>query len=178
MSQIKSTLDLIMEKTRHLSMKPEELAELETVETLKKARGMLSLYLKGEKDIRALSRDLKPLPAEHAEAVRGACLRELAEHLSLTGDNARIFSAVEVLESRSAAQDWERASRKSASELAPSCDRQKAEALERFRTRLADEGVSGSAVVPATERNPFLREIEATFDRRFREAVTASLGIS
>jgi len=171
MSEIKSTLDLIMERTRHLSLKPEELARVEREESVKKARGRLSLFLQGERDKRATLREIQSLPDAHAEAVREACRADLLAALSPGVDNRRVLDAVEGLLGADAAAEWERACGEARSVAADGAERQRAEARERFRAQLASEGISGNAVVPADARNPFLREVEASMAHRFQERV-------
>jgi len=178
MSEIKSTLDLIMERTRHLAMKPGELAQVQRGESARRARGLLALYLRGEKDRRALLRELKSLPEAHADAVREALRETLLEALAPGGDNRRALDTVEELEGAPAARAWEAACLQAAGAVGDGAGRRRAEARERFRERLASEGIAGTAVVPADARNPFLQEVEADLARRFREAVSASLGSS
>lgn len=178
MGEIRSTLDIIMEKTRHLSMDPKERAELEANELGRRARGTVASYLDERKDRHALAREVKSLSAGAADAVRSACRAELLEHLSLPGSNERVLGAVEALEGPEAARAWDRACRDAAAPLLAEHERGKDEARERFRALLATEGLTGTALTPADAGNPFLREAEQDLARRFRDDVAAALGRS
>ena len=178
MSTIKSTMDIIMEKTRHLSMDRQELAELEAGELVKRVRGMVALYLEGGKDRHTLARDIQSLAREAAENVRRAWRDELLAHLTPTGSNERVFAALQFLESPSVAREWEGICREKTSFFLPEFERYKAEARESYRARLAAEGLSGSALVPADACNPFLKEAREELAKRFRQAVAAGLGLS
>ena len=95
-----------------------------------------------------------------------------------TGSNERVFAALQFLESPSVAREWEGICREKTSFFLPEFERYKAEARESYRARLAAEGLSGSALVPADACNPFLKEAREELAKRFRQAVAAGLGLS
>jgi hypothetical protein len=58
MAEIKSTLDLIMERTKGLTLSPEEKEEFQREEWLKKARGWIQKFLEGWVDMDQLKKEL------------------------------------------------------------------------------------------------------------------------
>jgi hypothetical protein len=58
-AEIKSTLDLVLEKTRNMSLTPEEKERLEEEAARKRARGLFQKYVEGGHGLRDLEESLK-----------------------------------------------------------------------------------------------------------------------
>jgi hypothetical protein len=72
MGEIKSTLDLVLEKTRHLTLSSVEKEEIELREALKKVSGYLSRYRDGVLSLEALLKEMRSLAPEIRDRVRQA----------------------------------------------------------------------------------------------------------
>jgi hypothetical protein len=150
MAEIKSTIDLIMERTKNLSASPQEREAYQRREREKHIRGLVqrlldySLTLDDIKD--ELAKDKKN--GQEAEVI--ALLKEaLAGHVDPEADNERIFRIVNEL-----AGTPEDRLRKTLLAFRAESFGWKAGLLERQKKELETKGVSGSAVVPNPEANP------------------------
>lgn len=150
MAEIKSTIDIIMERTKNLSASPKEREAYQRQERKKHIRGLIqrlfddNLTLDDVKD--ELEKEKKNgRAAETMESLKGA----LASHVDPERDNERLFRIVNELlgtpekrlrETLRACQaEW------FAGHIA---------LMERQKRELESKGVSGSAVLPNPEADP------------------------
>jgi len=93
-AEIKSTLDLIMERTKNLTLTEEEKGAIRTREGKAKARGWFQRYSDGALSIRDLEKHMEQERASFPEAA--ALLREeCLAHVDPEGDNQKIFQIME-----------------------------------------------------------------------------------
>ncbi len=153
MAEIKSTLDLVMEKTKHLTLSAEEKLELQLQDFVKKVPGCVARILSGALTSEQLLEEIKTLPQGFTERVRREIARQLSQALDLTDKSDPLISALEVL----VEPGW--------SELLAEIKRCRAEYKEvrtgseqrtrdRILATLAAVGIQGSAVVAKLEGDP------------------------
>jgi len=97
MAEIKSTLDLVLERTRHLTLSSVEKEEIELKETLKKASGYLSRYRDGVLSLESLLREIRGLAPEIRDRVRGEMARQMSLTLDVSPDTDSLIPAMEAL---------------------------------------------------------------------------------
>jgi len=152
MGEIKSTLDLVMEKTRNMTLTREEQERRSAEERRELARGMARRYLNKEIDVRKFD-----MEAAVSEALRKAVAGELIRTLSLDSDPERLFSGLARLLGDQAAEAHKRAS--DLFQRYVDDFEALAEGLAgAARDELARAGISGPAVLPNTEASEVLRE--------------------
>jgi hypothetical protein len=176
MAKIKSTVDLIMEKTRHLSLNEDEKAALEKQQLSQRIRVALERYLKGERDANYLLREMDQLPADTAEEGKRLCLQLLVDRLHPFEDNQRILAAAGRLLGEAERERWER----TVDPLQRHCreDLQKARenAARRCREDLAAAGLKGPAILPRLdEEDPTWKAKQEQRIKVFRESVNKAL---
>lgn len=94
MAEIKSTLDLIMERTKNLTLTEEEKDAIRTREGKAKVRGWFQRYTNGVLTILDLGKNMEQERASFPEAA--ALLREeCLAHIDPEGDNQMIFQIME-----------------------------------------------------------------------------------
>jgi hypothetical protein len=144
MGEIKSTLDLIMEKTKHLSMSPEEKEEIRRQEWLKKARGWIQKFLDDLVDMDKVKGALldQDLPPGWEKILR----KELIDGLEPGLDNQKRFRLlkellgilpdgfIKILEGHHERLTEERDKR-----------------MALLKSQFANQGISGRAVIPNPE---------------------------
>ena len=146
MAEIKSTLDLIMEKTKGLTLSPKEKEELRREEWLKKARGWIQKFLDGWVDLDRVKNELssQEAPAGWKEILQP----EIIGALEPEGDNEKRFQLITGLLDRS---------RDPFIKILKVCnqnvEKEKIRLMDRSLNRLADQGISGSAVLPNLDRD-------------------------
>jgi len=148
MAEIKSTFDLIMEKTRGMTMTEDEREEARRKELSGKVRGLLQKYLDGRMDRKALGEELAGLPAEDRKTLKGILVRECADRINPEGDNRRLVAAF-----------WAAGIDPEPFEALLGDFRRELDLERRVRERamravLAKRGISGEAVIPNVEADP------------------------
>ena len=164
MGEIKSTLDLVMEKTRNLSMSPEEKKEALRQEWLKKSRGLIQKWLDEQISLEKLKEDLfNPEPPLNWER---DIKKELIQGLDPEGDNEKRLELLSTLLSLSP-----KPLVKILETFNLKLFQEKTERMERIKKQWRSEGISGSAVIPNLERDPAWRD----FVRLEKETVKEKL---
>jgi len=176
MAKIKSTLDLIMEKTKHLSLNTEEKDALEQQQLNQRVQTPLVLYLKGERDANYLAHELDLLPPETIEEGKRLCLGLLMDRLSPLEDNQRILPAVEKLLGKAGRERWEETITPIERRFRDDLRKARGEAADRCREALAAAGLKGPAVLPRVdEEDPAWKEKQETRIQAFRASVKTDL---
>ncbi|MHC1726390.1 MAG: hypothetical protein AB9866_10335 [Syntrophobacteraceae bacterium] len=148
MADIKSTLDLVMERTRHLSMSEEDRREQAAAELKANINRLTQKYLDGTIDSGKFHDEFTRLEGASSPSARAIAVAEIGRRIELTLDNRSILELlkhgvgidVSVVESildryRITVAAEER------------------DVTEQLRKSLLKEGISGSAVVPNPEAN-------------------------
>ncbi len=164
MAKIKSTLDLVMERTRNLSMTQEERERLRAKEETEKVRAWVQKYLHGrvnEEEMKSVLDERSDIPSADREILRS----ELIDNIRPDQDNTRILRALErIFDIPSESVDALLGNHRTylASQM-PSY-------LEQCRADLKQQGFSGSSVVPNLAQSrrwqDFAREAQEDLRRR------------
>jgi len=173
MAEIKSTIDLIMERTKNLSASAEEREAWHRKEREKHIRGLIqrlldySLTLDDVKD--ELEREKK---AGRAAETLGTLKTALAEHVDPGSDNERLFRIVSEL-----AGTPEKRLQETLLSCQAEFDANKIALMERQRGELESAGIAGSAVLPNPEANPQWKahkeQIQAACTTRFLAVINS-----
>ncbi|OPL15482.1 MAG: hypothetical protein AVO39_08025 [delta proteobacterium MLS_D] len=153
MSEIKSTMDIVMERTRHLSLSEEEKARHKQEEFKKRLGGLLAQYEDGLLPAAKLQERIDALRNEIAVEDRRAVMDILADRVDPDGDNKRVFELL---------ADWAPDLHDALEKILTDHREQRTalvdKTLERLRDELRREDIEGSAVVPNPEKDPSYRE--------------------
>jgi hypothetical protein len=176
MAKIKSTLDLIMEKTKHLSLNTEEKDALEQQQLSQQVQAPLVRYLNGERDATYLAHELDLLPPETIEEGKQLCLGFLMSRLSPLEDNQRILVAVEKLLGEAGRERWEKTiapiERRFLDDLREAYE----QAADRCREALAAVGLKGPALLArVNEQDPAWKEEQEARIQAFHASVRTGL---
>jgi hypothetical protein len=165
MGEIKSTLDLIMEKTKNLSLTPEEKEEIRRQDWLKKARGWIQKFLDDLIDMDRVKDEL--LNKEPPSGWEKILKKELIDGLEPEADNERRFQLIEellgihpdgfrkILEGRHQRLDLERDKR-----------------MASIKSQLSKQGISGTAVIPNLEGDPVWKTFYDQATKNCKEEIT------
>ena len=176
LAQIKSTLDLILEKTKHLHLTDQEKEALKQEESVEQVRRHLLPFLKEEREIHFLSQWLEQVPKDRREEALRISAGILIESLSPFEENKRILIGVEKLFGKEAHAKWKSLLDVSRSEFVDLRRTALTRAESQFRELLASEGIRGRAVVPCVEQTAVWLEEEKKLLDRFRAVFQAGLG--
>jgi hypothetical protein len=143
MAEIRSTLDLVLERTKNLSLTEDEKASLQRKELTGRIRGWVKKYLDGLMDLKAVRAEMAALPKSRRKASRDLFKGLVLESLDVQGDTGKIFDLLEGVleESRepylAAVRNFQEA-----------LDVRRSQYSEALKTGFAGRGISGSAVIP------------------------------
>jgi hypothetical protein len=152
MAEIKSTLDIIMEKTKHLVLSSEEKLQLERNEHLRKVPGYIQRYLDGVWSLDDLLEAIAMLSDEHRHPIKEELIRRLVMEVSFQARGRKCLQALQNL-----AADEHRGKVAELCQLLDRFDASYHELValqaEQLKTQLAALGISGSAVLGRGEMN-------------------------
>ncbi|MCX5833328.1 MAG: hypothetical protein NTV99_02215 [Deltaproteobacteria bacterium] len=168
MAEIKSTLDIIMEKTKGLSLSAEEKEALKREETAKKIRGWVRRFLDDKATLEDLRREFKEVLKD--EAARSLLRAELIAYLHPEGDNGKVFRMMKELLNLRTEPVEEKIDTFLKGLIAMRVAR-----LKHMEEKLARSGISGSAVLPNIAGDP---EWESFYKKSLEEFREQSLNLT
>ena len=171
MGEIKSTLDLVMEKTRHLTLSEEEKRQHKRKEERKRLAGLLQRYQDGLADIDKTGEELDRLVQTEDGPAESALRDEVMSRLALGGDNARWL---ELLQSRYRIDPsgWQQIEK----DFFLAVDSAAGRRIEEMKGELERLGrISGSAVVPNLEADATWIETRRAIAADFQQLLAAEL---
>ncbi|MBW2355628.1 MAG: hypothetical protein JRF23_02455 [Deltaproteobacteria bacterium] len=170
MGEIKSTLDLVMARTRHLTLSEEEKQQQQREEARKRLAGLVQQYEDGRLSPERLLEAVDGLGADYG--IQGR--RELALALPRRTDPDQgpdLWSPVVASLSEIDPAGW----RRSFEQYREDRDQLSRRHVDAALERLAAEGISGSAVVPNLPADPdwqaALEALREAFHRRLEAAL-------
>ena len=167
MGEIKSTLDLVMEKTMHLSLSSEEKQELAAQEIENRIRGMLQKYQDGVLTPEELKNEYGSIKKNDKPTARNILVDEIIRRLDMLKING---SLVEVLDELGGVETA--GLRSVIDEFRGNYHNAAAKRSGEIKTILAGEcGISGSAVVPNLSVDEQWRREELEIRSRFEEGL-------
>ena len=151
MAEIKSTLDLIMERTKNLTMSDEEKRAFKARETAGKIKGLVQKHLDGlidtdrfQAEVSALQREVKDDPM-----VDRVLAEECLDRIELDGNNERLFKMLETVTGVDA-----QALKEKLKEVENQLKREKVIRENKLASELKSKGISGSAVILNISADP------------------------
>lgn len=150
MAEIKSTLELAMERAKKIEVSPEEKEKLKRGEYLSKAKGILNRYLNGDLNIKGLIKELDSYDGNARDTVVGTLLFELVNSIGIFIDNKRSLEAIEILKQDRVKPTLDRINKLCKDFNEERGSRHKKVEKE-IRKRLDGMGISGTAVQPVVD---------------------------
>jgi len=143
MAEIKSTLDIIMEKAKGFTATEEEKAQFKKKELEEKVKGYLHKTLGGLMDLERLSNRMAAIDKADREVAMAVLLQQCLGSVDPEGDNKTVLEILEHLlkVDTSSVRDL-------LAEFTGSLEKGKRDQGEKIKKRLRKAGISGSAVVP------------------------------
>ena len=158
MGEIKSTLDLVMERTRHLSLSAEEKDKQQREDYEKRLQGLLQQYADGALTVDGLLDSTRTLRTEMKIEDHHLLTQAVMRRFAPDQDNDRWVALLENLAPEACAP---------LKGILENHRRQRADLLQNGRESFAQElsehdGIKGTAVVPNPLKNPTCRQDLAT----------------
>jgi hypothetical protein len=150
MGAIKSTWDIILEKTRGMEITSGDRERIKRQGLASKIHAIFHGYMDARGNQEYLQGELKGLRVEEREVIERELFLKLVDAVDLSKDNDKVITGIEAVKGRAVAKTLEKL-RLLASEFKASRDEKARQIEEVFRRRLAAMGISGSAVQPGLE---------------------------
>jgi len=163
-AEIKSTLDLVLEKTRDLTLTEEERRNLEREELDKKVQGIVNRYLNNSFPASRLREEVEGILSKEADLPYELLAKHLMAYFNLDTDNSAIVSAL----SEVVGLDTTPLTILQREYQAEKEEAERSFAEEGFLS-LKTRGVSGSAVKPNMNRIPEWDQFLKSLSRRYQE---------
>jgi len=166
MAEIKSTLDIIMEKTKGLTMTDEEKRELKRKEIAGKFKGLVQKFLDNIIDLDRLKVDAAVVGEGHEDMFRRVSMQEAMGRIGPEGDNEPLLEILEATTGmdtgpiREFMTDFER-----------KLEKERAVHENGLKKRLKKKGISGSAVIPNLDADSQWRDYVSKLNETFRKEV-------
>jgi len=143
MGEIKSTLEIIMEKTKGMTMSEEEEKEFKLREIRGKAGGLIQKFIDGVIDLERYKMEIASLGEGQHEMIPQAIMDESIPRIRPGGDNTYILRLFEVTDGMDAAPI-----RTLLADFEKMFENKRTEVERDMVKKLHAKGVSGSAVIP------------------------------
>jgi hypothetical protein len=167
MAEIKSTLELAMERTKKFAISEKEKEEMKQKEVLQKATSLFHRYREGYLSLNEILKEIEKMEKKAANSVKDSLLSQWIDALSLNDDNERTLRGVESLKQRNIDEVKQKFHH-----LLSQYQEEKERVEEKLRTQLAEafkkDGIYGSAVEPKLEGNEYWIKEKEKLDRSCR----------
>jgi len=168
LGEIKSTLDLVFEKTKDLTLSDDEKIRLAREKLEKRVQGLCNKYLDNFFPLSRLQDEMERIAGNDRNLAYRSLTKHLFDRFDLDGENSLIMSAltkigrrdINSLKNLQKAYNLEKEGAKKAF-------------IEKSLLALQELGVSGSAVVPNLETIPEWNEFLTTLRKKYREQLQA-----
>jgi len=169
MAEIKSAIEIAMERTRGLRLSSEEKEKLKEEEFQSKAHALVVRFLEVDLHFREVEKELAKYPSEQRTQLEKIMIRDLVQVLNLDRDNEPVFQGIEILMPGASAAFPK--IRELTEEYQQEKEAVRQKTAESLRAQWESLGISGSAVVPKVEESPAWAEAL----KAFRSAYEARL---
>lgn len=167
MAEIKSAVELAMERTKGLRLSHEEMEKMKEEEIQSKAVGLVNRFLEVDFHLREVEKELAKFDPQQRKHLERLFLQNLIDAMNLDRDNALILQGLETFLPTSA---W---TVKKIKDLLQKYLEKKKDELRKTETDLLAGlerlGISGSAVHPQAEGSPEWEQAVAGFKPVFEE---------
>ncbi len=167
MGEIKSTLELAMERTKRFALSEKEKEEMKQKEVLRKATSLFHRYREGRLSLNDVLKEIERMERKTATTVKKHLLSHCIDALSLDEDNERILKGVESLKEESIAEVKQRFDR-----LLSLYQKEKEKVKEKAEVQLVEtlkrDGIWGSAVEPKLEGSELWKKENQKLDRSYQ----------
>ena len=168
MAEIKSTMDIIMERAKNLTVTDEDKKEFAAKEAQNRIKGLFQKYLDGILSINQFKAEMTAFAEDQKQAAEKELLTECFGAMTVEGDNQSIFEVLEqVLEC-----DIRPIFSVMDAFLEQQTTARNKKILSLFQ-KLKERGVSGSAVIPNPKADDTWRDYLSDMQERLRGELEA-----
>lgn len=157
MAEIKSTLELAMERTKKFAISEKEKEEIKQKEILQKATTLFHRYREGHILINGILKEIEKMENKTATSVKESLLSQWIDALSLNDEDDKIIKGIESLKHRGI-DDVKQKFHHLLSQYRREKEKVKQEVMAQSAEVLRKDGIYGSAVEPKIEGGELLKK--------------------
>jgi hypothetical protein len=143
MGEIRSTLDIIMEKTKGLTLTEDEKKALRKKEVEGKVKGLLLKFIDGLMDLENLKTGITAIEEKDPGMAREIVIKDCLGRIDTESDNRLVFEILEHVARADIASF-----QKPLSKFHRDLDQEKRIREQKLGKKIVEKGISGSAVLP------------------------------
>jgi len=166
MGEIKSTLELAMERTKRFAISEKEKDEMKQKEVLHKATSLFHRYREGHLSLNDILKEIERMERKTAITLKEYLLSQWIDALSLEDEGEKILKGVESLKERSIAEVTGRF-RHLLSQYQSEREKVREKVGVQLVEALKKDGIWGSAVEPKLEGSELWKKENETLDRSY-----------
>ncbi len=167
MGEIKSTLELAMERTKKFAISEKEKEEMKQKEVLQKATGLFHRYREGHLSLNEILKQIEKMEKKTAATVKELLLSQWIDALSLGNGDERILKGIESLKGRSL-DELKQKFHYLLSQYQVVKGTIKEEVRVQFTKDLRRDGIYGSAVEPKLEGGELWKKENEKLDQLYK----------
>jgi len=164
MAEIRSTLDIIMEKTKNLTLTEEEKKAFRKKEIEGKVKGLMLKFIDGLMDLNNLKMEISAIDEKNLEMAMEVVKKETLDRIDPEADNRRLLEILEQVAGIDTTP-FERL----LSDFNKDLDREKGIHEQRLMKQIQEKGISGSAVLPNIHAHQEWIQFVLDTKEKFRE---------
>jgi hypothetical protein len=166
MAEIKSTLDIIMEKTKGLTLTDEEKRELKRKEMAGKFKGLVQKFLDNIIDLERLKVEAVAVGEGHEDMFRRVSIQEAIGRIGPEGDNEPLLKILESTTGIDTAPI-----REFMTEFERKLEKERGVHEKGLRERLKKKEICGSAIIPNLNADSQWRDYVSKQKEKFRKEI-------
>jgi hypothetical protein len=167
MGEIKSTLELAMERTKKFALSDKEKEEIKQKELLQKASSLFHRYRDGHLSLNEVLKQIERMEGKTATAVKQSLLSQWIDALSLNDDDEKTLKGIQSLKQQGIDEIKEKFHH-----LLSQYQSEKEKVQEKIRDQLAEalkrDGIYGSAVEPNLEKSDLWKKESEKLDLSYK----------
>lgn len=167
MGEIKSTLELAMERTKKVAISEKEKEEIKQKEVLQKATSLFHRYREGHLSLNEILKQIEKMEKKTAATVKELLLSQWIDALSLGNGDERILKGIESLKGRSL-DELKQKFHYLLSQYQVVKGTIKEEVRVQFTKDLRRDGIYGSAVEPKLEGGELWKKENEKLDLSYK----------
>jgi len=166
MAEIKSTLDLIMEKTQNMVLTEDEKKEIRLKELNGKIKGWIQQYRDNAMSLDAIKSEIQKEEKDRQVELKKTLKKELTQRIEPDEDNTKLFQLLEEILGINKDSITSMINR-----FQEILDTEKINKTNEMKNRLNEKGISGTAVVPNLDSNEEWNGYYLNLKEEFKEKI-------
>jgi len=168
MAEIKSTLELALERTKKMTISDKEKEEIRQKKLFERSKGLFHRYREGHAPLSELQKETERMDEKTSAAVKDFLLSQWIDALSLKDEDERLIKGIEWLKNGRLEGTRERF-RHLSSQYREETEKIRQETRTQLVEALKREGIAGSAIEPNVEGDLLRKEAVEKLDHLYGE---------